>query len=35
MTLLLLLLYDNAEHLTVVQLALPEVFAFFDEAAKK
>ncbi|MGL4551311.1 MAG: alpha/beta fold hydrolase [Gemmataceae bacterium] len=27
--------YDDVEHLTVVQLALPEVFAFFDEEAKR
>jgi predicted esterase len=26
--------YDDVEHLTVVQLALKDVFAFFDEAAK-
>lgn len=27
--------YEHLEHLTIVQLALPEVFAFFDMAAKK
>jgi hypothetical protein len=27
--------YANTEHLTVVEAALPDVFAFFDKAARK
>ena len=27
--------YPDTEHLAVVQVALPEVFAFFDETAKR
>jgi predicted esterase len=27
--------YEDAEHLTVVEAALPDVFAFFDKAARK
>jgi predicted peptidase len=27
--------YPDVEHLAVVQIALPEVFAFFDEHAKR